>query len=464
MKEGLNIERERICFKALSAVLRDGAYSAQALNDALKSSSGEDEYITRLFYGVLEKNITLEYIINALVEKRPKQAVYVVLKMGTYMARYMNTPIYAVVDRCVELSKSLGKEGACGFINAVLRKVAEVKLPDIGKCKEREYLSVVYGLPIWLAQKFVSEYGFEFVENMMRADEFRTHIRLKKTVNVNGFEKSIEKFSASEIEKTKFGYYVTHNTIKQLVADGILAKNDYAVQSLASAIAVNCYAQGLNEASSILDLCAAPGGKAVYIAELVGGDVTACDIHEHRVGLIKSYACRMGVKINAVLNDACVKREDWVSAFDCVVCDVPCSGTGDLRSRPDILLWRTPDGVKELSALQSRILRTASLYVGDGGKLCYSTCSLLKEENESIIENFLRHNRDFKLENCSDIVFGGDLQSGKLNERRLNGGNSGESCDSIEELVCKNTLKLFPHIDRTDGFFVAVMRKNGGAK
>ena len=114
MKEGLNIERERICFKALSAVLRDGAYSAQALNDALKSSSGEDEYITRLFYGVLEKNITLEYIINALVEKRPKQAVYVVLKMGTYMARYMNTPIYAVVDRCVELSKSLGKEGACG--------------------------------------------------------------------------------------------------------------------------------------------------------------------------------------------------------------------------------------------------------------------------------------------------------------------------------------------------------------
>ena len=121
MKNGLNIERERACYKALSAVLRDGAYSAQALNDVLRYSSGEDEFITRLFYGVLEKNITLEYVIDCLVEKRPKHSVFIVLKMGAYMARYMNTPIYAVVDRCVELSKSLGKSGASGFINAVLR-------------------------------------------------------------------------------------------------------------------------------------------------------------------------------------------------------------------------------------------------------------------------------------------------------------------------------------------------------
>lgn len=462
MKEGLNIERERICFKALSAVLRDGAYSAQALNDALKSASGEDEFVTRLFYGVLEKNITLEYIIDCLAKKRPKQAVYIILKMGTYMARYMNTPIYAVVDRCVELSKSLGKDGASGFINAVLRKVCDVELPSLKKAGEVVYLSVTYGLPEWLAEKFVNEYGFEFTESMMSSCELRTHIRLAKSVDVQKFKKAIEKYSKNEIEETKYGYYVTHNTIGRLISDGILPKNGYAVQSLASAAAVHCYADGLGEKSDVLDLCAAPGGKAVYLAELVGGSVTACDIHEHRVGLIESYARRMGVKLKALMNDACVKRDEWLSKFDCVVCDVPCSGTGDLRSRPDILLWRTPSGVKELSALQSRILRTASLYVKDGGKLCYSTCSLLREENENVVAEFLRHNADFELVNCGGFALNGAYSIENASLGRCGDSCEAKACDDIGRAVSECALKLYPHIDRTDGFFVAVMRKKGG--
>ena len=464
MKNGLNIERERACYKALSAVLRDGAYSAQALNDVLRYSSGEDEFITRLFYGVLEKNITLEYVIDCLVEKRPKHSVFIVLKMGAYMARYMNTPIYAVVDRCVELSKSLGKSGASGFINAVLRKVCDVELPDAEKVGSVEYLSVTYGLPKWLVEKFISEYGFEFTESMMKSDEFRTHISLGRSVDIKRFEKAIEKYLKSDIERTKYGYYVTHNTLDKLVSSKVLVKNDYAVQSLASAIAVHCYANGLDDSSEILDLCAAPGGKSVYLAELVGGNITACDIHEHRVGLIESYARRMGVRVKAMLNDACVKRDEWVSSFDCVICDVPCSGTGDLRSRPDVLLWRTPEGIRELSALQSRILRTAALYVKNGGRLCYSTCSLLEEENESIVENFLRHNRDFELVNCSVWDSTEALSREKVVLKGLNGGESGKSCGVNGDAVSKNALKLYPHIDGTDGFFVAVMQKKGERK
>ena len=515
MSETVSIRRERVCYDALSAVFRDGAYSAQALNEALSSArkaaggekvgflSEDSVYVTRLFYGVLEKNLTLEYVIGKLVSKRPKLSVYVILKMGAYMIRYMSTPDYAIVDRCVELAKQLGKSGTSGFINAVLRKVSSIKLPESEE-EDPGYLSFKCGLPVWLAEKFSAEYGESTTEQIMRAEEFRTHIRLGNSVDAQKFENACSKVLNLAESKTKFGYYVTHNALNKLLSDGILRKNDYAVQSLASATATHCYADGLKQGDKILDLCAAPGGKAVYLAELTGCKIIACDIHKHRLELIRSYAKRMGVEIETCLNDACVEKEKWLGAFDCVVCDVPCSGTGDLRSRPDILLWRTPEGVGELSKLQSRILRQAARYVKPRGKLCYSTCSLLCEENENVIEGFLRHNSEFALEDCS--FYGAEIVSnercgknnanietndgvnndnivnadGKKNidlknennraEIGLNDGaktidavNVGAADNDIISDIRKKSLKLLPHIHHTDGFFVCVLRKRSEA-
>ena len=199
----------------------------------------------------------------------------------------------------------------------------------------------------------------------------------------------------------------------------------------------------MKENSRVLDLCAAPGGKSVYLAQLVGCVPIACDIHEHRLNLIRSYANRMGVKVDAVENDACVFREDWSEKFDCVICDVPCSGSGDLRSKPDILLRRDAASVDELSKLQAKILRCASRYVKAGGKLCYSTCSILREENENVVESFLAHNSDYKTVDCSR--FG--------TETAVEGAMLSDKNDGF--------VRLFPHTHATDGFFVAVMKKCG---
>lgn len=432
--------RERICHNALMLVYRDGAYSSHALSDAIKDDREEYEFVTRLFYGVLERDVTLTYIIDKLTKKRPKTAVMTVLKMGVYMLRYMNVPDYAAVDGCVKLTKELGKSGVADFVNAVLRKSADIQLPARGEASETEYVSANCGLPVWLAEKLIGQYGVDFVENMMRSDEFRTHIRLRKGVDSGKFETVLSKYEDISASKTKYGYYVTHNTLNLLQKRHNLSQSDFAVQSLASIIAARCYCDGLDSNSKVLDLCAAPGGKAVYIAENIGCDVCACDIHPHRLELIRSYAKRMNVDISAELNDACVERGDWLGYFDCVICDVPCSGTGDLRSKPDILLNKSSEKVSELSKLQSKILRQASRYVKSGGKLCYSTCSVLCEENDEIVKKFIEHNPSFSITDCSDLAVNSKI-----------GG---------EALSSDGFVKLFPHTHNTDGFFVAVMRRD----
>lgn len=132
--------RERICYNALMSVYRDGAYSSRALSDALKEDRNGFEFVTRLFYGVLEKDVTLAYIIGRLVDKRPKLSVSVILKMGIYMSRFMSVPDYAAVDECVKLAKALGKGGVSDFVNAVLRKAKDIKFPVKGETSDVDYI------------------------------------------------------------------------------------------------------------------------------------------------------------------------------------------------------------------------------------------------------------------------------------------------------------------------------------
>lgn len=444
----MNVAREKKCYNALSLVFKDGAYSSLALNECLSGPDDEDGFITRLFYGVLERNVTLEYIISELADKRPKISISIILKMGIYMIRFMNVADYAAVDRCVELCKVLGKGGAGGFVNAVLRRSGSVKLPSRDETERVKFISLNFGLPEWLAEKLIEQYGAEFTEEMMSAQEFRTHIRLSPSFDSEKIDRFAAKADEAQIRKTKYGYYVTHNILKCLTNNGVLRSKDFAVQSLASAAAVHCYAVGVNGNSKVLDLCAAPGGKSVYLKQLTGCDLIACDIHKHRLDLIRSYASRMEVDIDLRLNDACVENADWNGKFDCVICDVPCSGSGDLRSKPDILLRRSADGVTELKKLQSAILRRAAGYVKEGGKLCYSTCSIFSEENEEVVRRFLEHNADFAIEDSS--CFSDELRLDKDKPSFKEGDDVG-----------KKAMKLFPHIHGCDGFFAVALKKAG---
>lgn len=382
------MDRERTAYEALLKTYR-GGYSNIVLDEALRSVPDERDraYITRLFYGVLERDAALCYAIERLCPRPPKPPVALLLKMGMYMLSDMDVPAYAAIDKTVELARRIGKSGVCAFVNAVLRRYTSFRYPARGEVPDGVYLSVVSGVPEWLAKKLADEYGFDFAFAMLSARPYAgTHIRRNsRAIGQAAFEELLKKCDDFHPDSLNIGYYVTHNTMKSL------PDTAFTPQSLSSMLAAEYYLAALGCPSGrVLDVCAAPGGKAVYMSEKGAYDITACDKYPHRLSLTEKYAARMGASVCVEQNDATKLREAWRGRFDLVVCDVPCSGIGVLASRPDIARNRSAGGMAELPALQYAVLKTSAAYVAPGGALCYSTCTVLKEENEAVVERFLR--------------------------------------------------------------------------
>lgn len=421
------MDRERTAYEALLKTYR-GGYSNIVLDEALRLVSDERDraYIARLFYGVLERDAALCYAIEKLCPRPPKPAVALILKMGMYMLSDMNVPAYAAIDKTVELARHIGKSGVCSFVNAVLRRYTSFRCPQRGEVPDEVYLSLVSGVPEWLAEKLSGEYGFDFALAMLTARPYAgTHIRRNgRTIDRDAFEELLKKCDDFHPDFLKIGYYVTHNTMKNL------PDTAFTPQSLSSMLAAEYYLAALGRPSGrVLDVCAAPGGKAVYMSEKGVYDITACDKYPHRLSLTEKYAARMDAPIRTERNDATKLREAWRERFDLVVCDVPCSGIGVLASRPDIARNRSAEGVAGLPALQYAVLKTSAAYVAPGGVLCYSTCTVLKEENEEVVERFLRDG-EFALY-TPEFPYG---------------------------FVRDGVLKTYPQ-DGTDGFFAAAFRR-----
>lgn len=408
----MNLSSEVAVYSLLLSVLVDGGYSSVELNKVLNGVKVDERpYITRLFYGVLDKSVQFDYIISKLASKKPKSAVVILIKMGLYLLRYSDTPDYASVSKIVELAKEVGKKGTEGFINAVLKKSSSVELSD---STDRVTLSINASCPEWIVGKFIKDYGFEFTRDyLMHKENTLTHIRANTSnITIAEFEK---KYDIKSVNNVNIGYYVTHNTIKTL------NNADFVVQSRSSILAVDYYSKD-ESPKKILDLCASPGGKSVLLKQTFpDASVVSCDIHAHRVELIKKYASNVGVDLNVVSNDATVLNKEWIDGFDMVVVDVPCSGIGVKGKKPEVMFNRRPEDIPALAKLQLDILTIASNYVCKGGVLCYSTCTTLKQENEKVVNVFMENNKEYAID--------------------------------------KPYLSLFPHIDNCDGFFVARLRK-----
>ena len=272
-----------------------------------------------------------------------------------------------------------------------------------------------YNLPYALIKAVINDCG-ENAESVLNPprDTFE-HIRISSQANKQEVLKSIGSYRES-----KEGGYFTKNsdTVKMLFDKGMVT-----FQSPSSMFTV--HALGDVSGKTVLELCSAPGGKAVYIAER-GGLVTACDIHSIRVKLIEKYATRMGVKLKAQVNDAKVERKEWFNKFDIVTVDAPCSGIGVIAKRPDIALTYDSKEYQKLISEQRAILKQGAKYVKRGGVLLYSTCTVLSAENQVAIRDFLLKNSDFSIE-------------------PFDGAESGE-------------ITLYPN-DNYDGFYVAKMRR-----
>lgn len=397
-------------YLVLSKVYGGGKYLKQALAETPVEFINKPRTV-KICYGVLEKDIYLNGIISANTQKPPKSAVRLIIKIALYMLEFMSKHDYMVVNGAVELTKKLGKDGASGFVNAFLRSY---KLPpEPGNIDER--ISLQCSAPLWLVKLVRRSYKSDAAE-ILSAPSQGIPVR---------FERGAENYLDKPHAGTPFeNCYI----FKNFTRDENFDNGSYTFQSVGSVAICNA----VTPCGKLLDACAAPGGKSVLLSRKCK-QVTANELHLHRAELIKTYANRMSAQnITVNIGDSTVFNPEYENAFDAVLCDVPCSGTGVINENPDIKLFRKEEDIASLNETQLAILKNCSRYVKPGGKLYYSTCSILPEENDSIVYKFLEGSKGFTLE----------IPESPLEHRKTKFG-----------------LQFLPHISLGVGFYITSFTK-----
>lgn len=434
---------------AAAAIVRlhEGGWANLIAKEALAApllSARDRAFAGALFYGAAERLVTLDTLLAPYL-KRPPEAldaeVRAVLETGVYQMFYMRVPVSAAVNESVKLVRSMGKSSAAGLVNAVLRRVAEAG-PLEGRqlrfASELERVQVVYSvgeavaravmqaLPeeydAFLAACFGGDIGAE--ELCLRANTLK--------ITVAALARRLEEQGARVRPGTLPGCLYTAMP-GGVAADGLFAEGLYHVQGEASQYACACL--GARPGMRVLDLCAAPGGKSATLAQQMGGGVglTCCDVQPHRLPLIEKTFARLGIEGAAVLLNDAAEYNEALAGQQAVLCDVPCSGLGVLRKKPDL---RYVDGQNftSLPALQLKVLNTAARYVVEGGRLVYSTCTIRKEENGDVVSQFLRQNPAFRA-----VAPPMPPPQGAINNEQ--------------------NITILPHCTGLDGFFVATLQR-----
>ncbi len=417
---------------ALTVLLRcseAGQYSNLALDSVLKRkalSPADRSLLTVLVYGTLERRLTLEAALRAYSSRPPESLspeVRTALLLGLYQLKYLDRiPDHAAVNETV----ALVPRRASGFVNAVLRAFLragkEIPLPD----REKDpvaHLSVSHSVGEPLVRAFSDAYGAKKTEAILSAFEKRGGLTLRVNTLHLSREALLARFRAAGIDAAPTEQSAVGIRLGDLPPTTLpgFEEGAFFVQDEASQLCVA--ALGAAPGMRLLDACACPGSKSFGAAIDMQneGSITACDLHRNKLSLVAGGAERLGISILSILEkDARAPREEWRGRFDRVLCDVPCSGFGVLAKKPE-LRYKDPAESEGLPAIQREILARSAEFLSPGGRLVYSTCTLLPRENGDIVADFLRERGDFSL----------------LEERTL-----------------------FPDTDGTDGFYFAVLEKN----
>jgi len=365
----------------LNKVYSEKAFVKQAISSTFIEEKNRAKTV-KTVYGVLDKDIELSYYIKTLSQKNPKLVIRTILKISLYSIIYLKKANYAVIDSAVELTKKLGKGAMSGFVNALLRKFvsSKIELPT-GKL---EHLSIKYSYPEYAVKKLIKDYGGEVAEKIMAHENSDSTLVF---FNENG-EEYLKNIGVL-YEKTAFNDTFI---VKNFVRNDDYDRGLYTYQNTCSVAICDIVEKGEN----LLDTCSAPGGKSVNLSRKFNS-VLSFDVHEHRVELIKSYANRMRVtNVTARTHDSTVFLPELQDTFSACLCDVPCSGYGVVSENPDIKLNREENSIIELNKIQKKILDTTSKYVKVGGYLYYSTCSIFKDENRGIIDDFIKNHDNYE--------------------------------------------------------------------
>lgn len=425
-------------FDILLKVERGGAYSNLELDSRLgniSDGSADSALLTALVYGTLEKLITIDYNLSLCLRqplKKLKPEVLTALRLGTYQLLFMDRiPQSAAVNESVKLVKNNNSAFASGLVNAVLRKIGQNGL-KLSESDDAVFdMSIRFSLPEWFVKMCINAYGMQTAYGLMESLSCRAPMIIRVNTEKCTSEELAETLRHDGVE-TKAVCGAEHAL--ELLNPGAVERLDayrnglFHVQDLSSQLC--CAELAPMEDERVFDLCAAPGGKSFTLAQMMKrkGELLSCDIYDSRLGLIANGAERLGLSnIKTVKNDASVFNADFGTA-DKVLCDVPCSGLGIIRRKPEIR-YKNPSDIDKLPPMQYHILCCGSRYVKAGGKLVYSTCSLNPAENAEVCDRFLDEHPDF-------------VAVRPLPELK-------------ERFESDKYLTLMPNINKTDGFFIA---------
>lgn len=427
-----------IAVLTLADVHKAGAYSNLALKKRIPKEfpDAEKRLASNLVYGVLKYELTLDYIIGQYSKiKLKKISAYIleILRIGIYQLLYMDKiPESAAVNESVKLAKRYGHGASAGFVNGLLHSVIRgtVQYPE----NPLQRLSVEESFPMWLCREWAENFGLEFAKDLMRAMNREVRLSLRANTLKIAPKALAEKMPGGAVSEL-YPMAVECDGL-DIAASGAYQNGEFAVQDTAAMLAGAVLAPKPGE--TVLDLCAAPGGKTTHLAQLMEnkGKILAFDIHAHKIKLIAENARRMGIDIiKAQQKDAQEPDKTLFDIADKVLADVPCSGLGIIRRKPEIKWNRAEtDGLPEI---QYQILENAAQYVKHGGEIVYSTCTLRRQENEEIIRQFLEEHREFSAVDFTELL-----------PKALQ-----------KESVRQGHVTFYPNTDGIDGFFIAKLKR-----
>ncbi len=431
------------------AVEGQGSYLNQALSHTLRQyqlDRRDRDLATELCYGVERRRLTLDWAVDLFLvrDRRLSLPVRILLRLGAYQLLFLDrVPPYAAVDETVALTRRKAGEGAAKLVNAILRRLtaAGTSLPWPDEARDTVgALSVRHSHPAWLVERWLRRYGYDETVALMTANNGEAPLglrvnRLRSTVPAVEQLMTTAGVTAKPSELCDdFLRVYGGSDPGQLPGfrDGLFTPQDEASGLVAKAVAP---VPGWH----VVDACAGAGTKACHLAELMGGEgqVTACDLYDHKLRLAAQAAQRLGIdSIRTLVCDA-RRLPEFAGEVDAVLVDAPCTGLGTIRRRPDLRWRRQPEDIYEMSRLQKEILAGAALAVRTGGVLVYSTCTTEPEENEQVVRAFLHESPSFRLE---------DLRPYWPERAAL-------------AQVVPGVAHFWPHKHGTDGFFIVRMRR-----
>ncbi|MBQ7668846.1 MAG: 16S rRNA (cytosine(967)-C(5))-methyltransferase RsmB [Clostridia bacterium] len=441
------LSAREVALKTLIEAEKNNSYSNLLLNaklNELELNELDKKLLTELVYGVISYKLTLDFIISKFSKiKLNKISVPIlnILRLGIYQLYYLTKiPVSATVNESVKLAKKYGHTASSGYVNAILRNVSKTEFNSLfdGIDDVIDRLSKKYSYPYWMVKMWVEKLGEEDAEKLLIAGNKKAYDSIRVNTLKITRDELISKLKAEgfDVEKGAVQDIIYTRDIRKLLNHKYFLEGLFTVQDESPSLVAHILNPKEND--KVLDMCASPGGKTTHIAELMNnkGEIIALELYEKRAKLVEDLAARLGItNIKVYTKDATIFEPDFENKFDKVLTDVPCSGLGVIRKKPDIK-WNTEySDIEEIAKTQYKILENAARYVKENGIIVYSTCTNTDVENEGMIEKFIKEHANFCIEHID------------VPEKFLSGiKNTG-------------TLELYPYIEGADGFFICILKK-----